>query len=89
MQTFSQVGVGAWIALAWLAGPALLLTFTVGLTIGVLQAVTQVQESSLSFAPKFAALILLFAIGGVTMFHGLTHYASVLYASLPRLIAHG
>lgn len=89
MDTFSEVGVGAWIALAWLAGPALLLTFAVGLTIGVLQAITQVQESSISFAPKFAALIVLFAVGGTAMFHGLTHYAAELYSSLPRLIARG
>lgn len=84
-----QVATGAWLALAWLAGPALLLAFALGLAVSLLQAVTQVQESSLSFAPKLAALIVLFALGGSAMFHGLTHYAATLYRSLPHLIAHG
>lgn len=84
-----QVNVGAWIALAWIAGPALALAFMLGLLISLAQAVTQVQESSLSFAPKLAGLILLFALAGNTMFHGLADYATALYSSLPQLIAHG
>lgn len=89
MNSMHQVAMGAWLALAWLAGPALLLAFALGLLISLMQAVTQVQESSLSFAPKLAALIVLFALGGGTMFHGLAHYAATLYRSLPQLIAYG
>lgn len=78
-----------WIALAWLMGPAILLGFAVGLAISLLQAVTQVQDSSLSFAPKLAALLVLFAIGGAAMFHGVTQYAQVLFQSIPQLVLHG
>lgn len=89
MTSMQQVALGAWVALAWIAGPALLVAFAVGLGVSLLQAVTQVQESSLSFAPKLAALLVLFALGGSALFHGLTDYAATLYRSLPQLIAHG
>lgn len=78
-----------WIALLWLMGPAILLGFAVGLTVSLLQAVTQVQDSSLSFAPKLACLVVLFALGGAAMFHGVTHYAAVLFQSIPDLVHHG
>lgn len=89
MNTMQQVSVGAWEALLWLAGPALALTFLLGLAISMVQAVTQIQESSLSFAPKFAALLALIALAGGAMFHGLTDYATQLYHALPVLVGHG
>jgi flagellar biosynthesis protein FliQ len=45
-----------------MAAPAMLVGLTVGVVIGILQALTQIQESTLVFVPKilavFAALIL-------------------------------
>ena len=45
-----------------LVSPILLTTIAVGLTISLIQAVTSIQEQTLSFAPK------LFAVGGVLVF---------------------
>jgi flagellar biosynthetic protein FliQ len=42
-----------------LVSPILLTTIVVGLTVSLVQAVTSIQEQTLSFAPK------LFAVGGV------------------------
>ena len=42
-----------------LVSPILLTTIAVGLTVSLIQAVTSIQEQTLSFAPK------LFAVGGV------------------------
>jgi len=48
--------------LVTMAAPAMLVGLTVGVVIGVLQALTQIQETTLVFVPKilavFAALIL-------------------------------
>jgi flagellar biosynthetic protein FliQ len=48
--------------LVTMAAPTMLVGLTVGVVIGVLQALTQIQESTLVFVPKilavFAALIL-------------------------------
>lgn len=89
MISMHEVAVQAWLAFLWLAGPAILLGLTVGLLVSLLQAATQVQDSTLGFAPKLAALVALFALGGAAMFHGVTHYALMLYQSIPQLIAHG
>jgi flagellar biosynthetic protein FliQ len=45
------------------AGPLLLIALLVGLTIGFLQALTQIQEMTLVFVPKMAAMF----IGGVLL----------------------
>ncbi len=45
-----------------LVSPILLTTIAVGLTVSLVQAVTSIQEQTLSFAPK------LFAVGGVLVF---------------------
>ncbi len=39
-----------------LAGPVLLIGMVVGLTISIFQAVTQLQEQTLSFVPKIIAM---------------------------------
>ena len=41
---------------AMLAGPMLMALLVVGLVIGILQAATQVNESTVSFVPKLAVL---------------------------------
>lgn len=89
MNSMTQVANGAWIALAWLAGPPLAVAFGIGVVVAITQAVTQIQESSLSFAPKLIGLIALLALLGASMFEGVTRYATALYTALPVLIAHG
>jgi flagellar biosynthetic protein FliQ len=44
-----------WVALQ-IGGPLLVLLLVVGLVVAVFQALTQVNEASLSFLPKMAAL---------------------------------
>jgi flagellar biosynthetic protein FliQ len=45
-----------------LAGPMLLFGLAVGLVVSMLQAVTQIQEATLSFVPKVLAVGLAFVI---------------------------
>ena len=42
-----------------LSGPILLAALAVGLVVGLLQALTQIQDQSLTFVPKLIALTLL------------------------------
>ena len=44
-----------------LASPVLLVALAVGLTVSLLQAVTQVQEHTLNFVPKIIAMMLALA----------------------------
>ena len=40
------------------AGPLLITALVVGVTVSILQAVTQIQEQTLTFVPKLAAIAL-------------------------------
>ena len=46
----------------WISTPILIAGIAVGLVVSIAQAVTQVQEQTLSFVPKIAAMILV-AVG--------------------------
>lgn len=46
-----------------IGGPLLGLLLVVGLTVSVVQALTQVQEPSVAFVPKLVSVALLLAIG--------------------------
>ena len=54
-----------------LAGPVLLVGLVVGVAVGLLQAVTQIQEQTLVFAPKiiavFATLLIALPLMGALM----------------------
>jgi flagellar biosynthetic protein FliQ len=50
-----------------LAAPMLLMAMTVGLIIAILQAATQVQEQTLTFAPKAVAIALMLLAAGPWM----------------------
>ena len=52
-----------WVSLQ-LAGPPLLVVLVIGLVISLLQALTQIQEATLAFLPKLAA------IGGLLLVMG-------------------
>lgn len=49
------------------AGPLLLTSLIVGTVIGLLQALTQIQESTLTFVPKLLAMGLVFLLMLPTM----------------------
>ena len=49
-----------WLALIG-AGPAVLVASVVGVLIALFQAVTQIQEATLTFIPKIIAMALVFA----------------------------
>lgn len=68
------------------AGPLLLVGLVVGLVVSVFQAVTSIQEQSLSFIPKIVGLAALIVILGPWMLGQLVAYAQNLYMSIPQLI---
>jgi len=68
------------------AGPMLLVGLVVGLVVSLFQAVTQIQEQSLSFIPKIVSLALLIVVLGPWMLNQLVTYAQTLYLSIPQLI---
>ena len=70
-----------------IAGPILLVGLVIGLIVSIFQAVTQIQEQSLSFIPKIVALAALIVILGPWMLDHLVTYAQNLYLSIPQLVS--
>ena len=70
-----------------IGGPMMLVGLVVGLVVSIFQAVTSIQEQSLSFIPKIVALAAVLVILGPWMLDQLVTYAQNLYTSIPSLIA--
>ena len=83
--TVIQLVVGA-VELALKVGlPLLLVGLAVGLVISVFQAVTQIQEQTLTFIPKILATAAVVVVAGPWMLDQMVVYASELYGSIPEL----
>jgi flagellar biosynthetic protein FliQ len=73
-----------WTALL-VCGPVLGLTLLVGLLVSIVQVVTQVHDTSLTFIPKLiTAGICLMAFGG-WMLRKLAQFSTQLWSSIPGL----
>jgi flagellar biosynthesis protein FliQ len=84
--TVIQLVVGA-VELALKVGlPLLLIGLAVGLVVSVFQAVTQIQEQTLTFIPKILATVAVLVIGGPWMLDQLLAYTADLWGSIPELI---
>ena len=66
--------------------PLLLVGLAIGLLVSVFQAVTQIQEQTLSFIPKVVATAVVIVVGGPWMLDQLLAYTAELYSSIPRLV---
>jgi flagellar biosynthetic protein FliQ len=65
--------------------PLLLAGLIVGLIISVFQAITQIQEMTLSFIPKILAVAIVAVVAGPWMLDQLVSYTTELYNGIPQL----
>jgi flagellar biosynthetic protein FliQ len=70
-----------------IAGPMLLVGLVIGLVISIFQAVTSIQEQTLTFIPKIIGLGVIIVVLGPWMLDQLVNYAQNLYTSIPQLIS--
>ena len=63
--------------------PVLITALGVGLIVAVLQAATQIQEHTLSFVPKIAAVLLVAAIAAPWMTERVIEFARRMFGTLP------
>jgi flagellar biosynthetic protein FliQ len=64
--------------------PALGTALVVGLVIGLLQAITSIQEQTLSFVPKLIAIVVMFVLVGPWMMRLIVQYTGEIIMGLPR-----
>ncbi len=65
------------------AAPVLGVGLIAALLVGVLQAATQVQEQTLSFVPKMAAMVLTALVVGPWMLSRVVEFAQDMFGQLP------
>jgi flagellar biosynthetic protein FliQ len=81
--TVIRLGQQAMWMVALVAGPMLAVGLLVGLVVSVLQASTQINEQTLSFVPKMAAVLVAGAVFGPWMLTQLVDFARGLLLGLP------
>jgi flagellar biosynthetic protein FliQ len=65
-----------------LSAPMLLVNLMVGVSISIFQAVTQIQEASLSFVPKLLASFLILILAGPWMTQMVLDYSNRIFDTL-------
>ena len=66
--------------------PLLMVGLILGLVVSVFQAVTQIQEQTLSFIPKIVGTAVVIVVAGPWMLGELLVYTEELYSAIPRLV---
>ena len=66
--------------------PVLLTVLAVGLVVSIFQAVTQINENTLSFVPKLVAAVLVFAIAGPWMFSTVVDFIRRTIENIPNAL---
>jgi flagellar biosynthetic protein FliQ len=69
-----------------IALPLLLVGLVLGLVVSVFQAVTQIQEQTLTFIPKIIGLIVVLVVLGPWMLGQLLSWTEDLYLQIPELV---
>jgi flagellar biosynthetic protein FliQ len=83
--TVLEIALQAMIVAAKLSAPILIVTLAVGFGISLLQSVTQIQEVTLTFVPKLAAVGVVLMLAGNWMLAEIISFTKELYGMIPAL----
>jgi flagellar biosynthetic protein FliQ len=83
-----DIGLQACVIGAKLCAPILIVALVVGFAISLLQSITQIQEVTLSFVPKLAAVAVAL-VSGHWMISEMVTFTNDLFARIPGLLSGG
>ncbi len=81
--TFAQEAL---LLLLTISLPVLLTVMVVGLVVSIFQAVTQINESTLSFVPKMVAAVVVFAVAGPWMISTIVDFIRRTFENIPAAL---
>jgi flagellar biosynthesis protein FliQ len=84
-----DIATQAMILAAKLAAPVLITSLVVGFSISLVQSVTQIQEVTLSFVPKAAAVAVALIVCGNWMIGELVTFTHAMFDLIPSLLRGG
>ena len=76
---------GAVLQVLMLAAPILLVGLVVGLIVSIVQATTSIQEQTLTFVPKIAAILGALMLFGPWMFSSMVQFTIRLFERIPEM----
>ena len=81
-----EIALQAIIIAAKLCAPILIVTMAVGFGISLMQAVTQIQEVTLTFVPKLVGVGVVILAAGNWMLREIVAFTTQLFTQLPSLL---
>lgn len=68
------------------ATPLLIVSLVIGLIVSIFQTITSIQEQTLTFVPKFIAIMLIIVLAGGWMMNNITGLFESLLSHIPDYI---
>jgi flagellar biosynthetic protein FliQ len=84
-QVIAVAGDALWTALL-VSAPILIVSLVIGVAVSVFQAMTQVNEATLTFVPKLLGVFAVSAVMGPWMVGTMVQYTHRVFATLPQAI---
>lgn len=81
-----RLGQDAMKVTAMIAGPMLIATLIIGLIVSIFQALTQINEATLTFIPKIIVVALVIVIAGPWMMDVMTSYTIHLFENIATMV---
>ncbi|KHD89127.1 MULTISPECIES: flagellar biosynthesis protein FliQ [Bdellovibrio] len=81
-----RLGQDALRTTAMLAAPLLISTLVVGLAVSIFQALTQINEATLTFIPKMIVVALVFVLAGPWMMDVMSTYTVNLFENIAVMV---
>lgn len=81
-----NLGQNALKTLAMLSAPLLLSTLVIGLVISIFQALTQINENTLTFVPKMIVIAIILVLAGPWMLDVMSAYTVNLFESIATIV---
>ena len=81
-----HLGQDALRTLALLSAPLLLSTLVVGLIISIFQALTQINENTLTFVPKMIVIAIILILAGPWMLDVMSNYTINLFENIATIV---
>lgn len=81
-----KLGQDALRTTALVAGPILATTLVIGLVVSIFQALTQINEATLTFIPKMVVVALVIVLAGPWMMDVMTTYTVHLFENISEYV---
>ena len=81
-----QLGQDALKTMAMLSAPLLLSTLVIGLIISIFQALTQINENTLTFVPKMIVIAIVLVLAGPWMMDVMKNYTVNLFENMATIV---